>query len=320
MTWAWLVGASLFAGVGGGVAFALLRETKRRARIAARRFPKPLAADTVPIRPLSPPAAAGALLGLPFPQAGLPEPLQRLGANLRRAGWKLGSIDMALFMTMSAILFGVFVHALIRSPHWTAVAAALGAYAPYGIVSFIANLRIARAERQLADALDVIVGALEAGIGIRQSLEIVRREMRAPIAVEFDEVLARMDLGVPPPDAFREMGKILRSKYIDLFVTTLAAKWDVGGNLAEMLRGLSRRIRESVRLHRRVRSLTAEARLSATILFLMPYALAGFMWFTNPDNLIYLYLHPLGRSLIEWAIGLQIIAIFWIARILKFEN
>lgn len=320
MTWAWAVVGTLFAGVGGGVAFALLQDARRRARIAARLLPQKPAAQTVTIQQIARPASAGALLGLHLPQERLPGWFRWLGAGLRRAGLKLGSIDMVLLMTLGALLFGILCHTLIHSPHWTAAAVLFGAYAPYGIVSFAGNLRIARAERQLADALDVIVGALEAGIGIRQSLEIIRTEMRAPISVEFGEVLARMDLGVAPPDAFREMGRILRSKYINLFVTTLAAKWDVGGNLSEMLRGLSRRIRESVRLQRRVRSLTAEARFSASILFLMPYGLAVFMWFTNPDSLIYLYLHPLGRSMIEWAIALQILAIFWISRILKFEH
>jgi tight adherence protein B len=320
MTWVWVVGGSLFAGVGGGVAFALLRESRRRAQIAARLIPDSRPGEAVTIQEIARPASAGALLGLHFPQDGLPDWFRWLGANLRRAGFKLGSIDMLLFMTFGALLLGTAALLLVRSLHWTLLASAFGAYAAYGIVAFAASLRVTKAERQLADALDVIVGALEAGIGVRQSLEIVRAEMRAPIAAEFGEVLARMDLGVSPPEAFREMARLLRSKYIDLFVTTLAAKWDVGGNLSEMLRGLSRRIRESVRLQRRVRSLTAEARFSATILFAMPYALAVFMWLTNPDSLIYLFMHPLGRSLIEWAIALQILALIWISRILKFEH
>jgi len=312
--------ASLLIGIVGAMAFALVRQARIRAQIAARLIAEPSQAVAVTLEQIARPASAGALLGLAFPQERVPSWLRWLGVPLRRAGLKLGSLDMLLFITLGGLVAGAVVHALAQRTHWTIAATLFGVYAPYAIACFIADRRILRGERQLGDVLDVIVGALEAGVGIRQSLEIVRSEMRDPISTEFGEVLARMDLGTAPPEAFREMGRALRSKYFDLFVTTLAAKWDVGGNLSEMLRGLARRIRESVRLVRRVRTLTAEARFSATILFLMPYALAAFMWVNNPEALIYLYNHPLGRSLIEWAVGLQVLALIWISRILRFET
>ncbi|HLG42939.1 MAG TPA: type II secretion system F family protein, partial [Planctomycetota bacterium] len=301
--------ASLVIGVVGVMTFALVRQARYRAQIAARLIAQPSQAVVVTLEEIARPASAGALIGLAFPQERMPVWIRWLGVPLRRAGFKLGSIDMLLFMTLGGLVLGGLVQVLAQKMHWTIAASVFGVYAPYALASFLAGRRILRGERQLGDVLDVMVGALEAGVGIRQSLEIVRSEMRDPISTEFGEVLARMDLGTAPPEAFREMGRALRSKYFDLFVTTLAAKWDVGGNLSDMLRGLARRIRESVRLVRRVRSLTAEARFSASILFMMPYALAAFMWVNNPEALIYLYNHPLGRSLIEWAIGLQILAL-----------
>jgi tight adherence protein B len=271
-------------------------------------------AETAPVR------TADAPLSWSWREAKRPVAVRWLGANFRRAGIRAGSFEMLLLMTLGALLLGGAAHAALHKPHWSATAAALGAWLPCAAVAALAARRIATLERQLADALDAIIAALQAGVALRQAMETVRNHHRAPIAAEFNEILTRIDAGAQASEVLRDAALLLRSKEFDLFATTLAAKWETGGNLTAMLVGLSRRIRESIRLRRRVLSLTAEARFSALVLFLMPYLIGVFVWMTVPQNIVVLVRHPVGRMLLEIAVLLQVGGAVWMMHLLRKED
>lgn len=265
-------------------------------------------------------SAARAPLRWSWKEARLPAFLRLLGADFRRAGLRLGSVEMALLMLLGGLVTGGTLYAFSETLHWSAAAAVMGAWLPKAIVAGLANHRISVLERQLADALDAIVASLQAGVGLRQAMEIVRLHHRRPIAAEFNAILRLMDAGAPAAKVFPETAILLRSAQFDLFAATMAAKWDAGGNITPLLAGLARRIRDAVRLRRRVLSLTAEARFGAVILFITPWALAGLIWWRAPENLVFLYQHELGRAFIEICVALQFVGIVWMSRLLRREN
>jgi tight adherence protein B len=200
---------------------------------------------------------------------------------------------------------------------FVAAGVALTAYAPWILVGFLATRRIQKLEAQLADAIDLMLSALQAGVGVRHSLELVRSEKKAPIRDEFHELITSIEVGVPAPDAFRQWSVAVGSRIIETFAIAMGAKWDVGGNYSDMLRNMAERIRESIRLRRRVQSLTAEARFSAMMALLMPYAIVWYLMVNDPKHLDPLFESEWGRSTLYGAITLQILSILWIRKMVR---
>jgi tight adherence protein B len=102
-------------------------------------------------------------------------------------------------------------------------------------------------------------------------------------------------------------------------VTTVLVQRETGGNLAETFENVSRLIRGRFRFHRRVRTLTAEARMSAWILGLVPFVLFAGMSVFSPDYVLTLVQTPLGQKLITAGIGLLIVGNLWIRRLISLE-
>jgi len=241
-----------------------------------------------------------------------------------RAMYRAGLPGGSALLFLLTLIFGgmIFFIALYfkLSFFWLLFLGSIGAYIPYFIISWIGARRIRQLETQLADTLDSIIGALQAGMGFRQALEIARSNRRAPIGHVLSEILAQVDYGIPLQEAFRSTAVRLRSKHFNSFAATVAASYEAGGNLSPMLSGLALRIRDGIRLRRRVQTLTSEARLSAIILFLMPYLLAIFIYSQTPDNILFLYYHPLGKKLVEYALILQFVGLVWIVHLLNIEE
>jgi tight adherence protein B len=93
----------------------------------------------------------------------------------------------------------------------------------------------------------------------------------------------------------------------------------VGGNLAEILQNIAHTIRERVRIKQEVRTLTAQGRLSGIIISLLPFALAVFLFFSNPDYIMVLFRHPVGLFMLGLGLAAQIIGIILIRRIIRIE-
>ena len=100
-------------------------------------------------------------------------------------------------------------------------------------------------------------------------------------------------------------------------VTCRAGAARDGGNLAEILSSISKVIRGRFRFQRRVRTLSAEGRLSSWILALIPFCLFGLLGLTSPGYLTVLVVDPLGRKLIVYILVLMIIGSFWIRKLLR---
>jgi tight adherence protein B len=193
----------------------------------------------------------------------------------------------------------------------------LTAYLPFMGLNTYAERRVRKLEIQLSEALDLMVSALRAGVPVRQTMELVRAEKKPPIRNEFHELISLIQLGVPPSQAFKQWAQPLGSKTLDSFAIAMATKWDVGGNYADMLLSMAERIRESIRLRRRVETLTAEAKLTTFLAILLPYGIAYIMSRMNPGHFSVLWDDPGARSILFLALLIQVGAIFWIRRMIR---
>ena len=102
-------------------------------------------------------------------------------------------------------------------------------------------------------------------------------------------------------------------------VTSVLVQKETGGNLAEILAQISKVIRSRFQLQRRVRTLSAEGRMSAWVLAMVPLLLFGVMMFTNPEYLPVMFEDPRGQQMLGFACAWGAIGVYFIRRIIRIE-
>jgi tight adherence protein B len=181
--------------------------------------------------------------------------------------------------------------------------------------SIIAGRRLSRIEIQLADSIDLMVGALQAGLSLPKALDTARQEAVAPLRPYLDDLVRKIRLGENPALAVRELGEKVPLETFQLFSLTLSAQWWTGGSLAPTLSVVGRTIRDRIELSRRIRTQAVEAKASVIGVMAISYILAFIMWRANPRPIENFFASDIGSLLTGAAIGLQALGIVWINRI-----
>ena len=143
--------------------------------------------------------------------------------------------------------------------------------------------RYRKLETQLPDAADVLVRSLKAGHPIVSSIRLVARELADPIGTEFAIVADEMTYGLDLETAMNNLGLRVGQEDFTLIVMATNIQASTGGNLAEILGNISKVVRERLKLRLKVKSLSAEGRLSAIILSVIPLALFGLLAVVAPN-------------------------------------
>ena len=169
---------------------------------------------------------------------------------------------------------------------------------------------------QLPDVLQLVTTALRSGYGLTQALDSVAEDAEEPARSEFAHVLVEARLGRDLSEAMRAIAQRMKSEDLEWVVAAIDINRDTGGNLSEILNTVGATIRERQRMARQVGTLTAEGRLSARILTVMPLVMALWQWRVNPDNFALL---TRGGGLVALVIGgiLMLLGTIWIHRIVN---
>lgn len=166
------------------------------------------------------------------------------------------------------------------------IGAVVGYLIPGIYVSTQQSRRLNRFNEQLPDMLNLMVNGLRAGYSTLQAMEAVSRELPTPISEEFRRVVQEMQIGIPMDAAMQNLVRRIPSDDLDFVVTAINVQREVGGNLSEILDTISFTIRERVKIKGEIRVITAQVRVSGTILALIPIGLTIILWFLNPKYLM----------------------------------
>ncbi len=161
---------------------------------------------------------------------------------------------------------------------------------------------------QLPDAIDLMVSVLRTGHSIPQAVKTVSEELPAPLGWEFAQVLQRMNLGQPLSQALMYSCEKFASFELDLIRRAATIQAETGGSLAELLEKTNSTLRQRLKLVRQVSVLTAQSKLTATVVSLLPFVMAALLQYLSPGYLNPLFQSELGKlllagSLILMAIG-----------------
>lgn len=181
------------------------------------------------------------------------------------------------------------------------------------------SVRTAKFEEQLPEALDVMKRALQAGHPFTQCLKLVAQDMDEPISRQFDYIFSEINYGGDLRHALLGFLERVPSVSAMAFVTAVLVQKETGGNLAEILTRITTVIRGRFKLHRHIRTLSAEGRLSAWILMLIPFVLFAVISLTSPGYFPVLLHNRLGPILITFAVVMGVLGMLWIRRIIRIQ-
>ncbi len=243
----------------------------------------------------------------------------KLRETLAQAGV---NVKPAKFLLINAVLaLGAYLITGYFYPHppLQLLAAAIVAVIPFLVVLWKRRRRIRQFEERFPEALDLLGRAVRAGHAFTTGLEMIAKEASEPIASEFRKTFEEQNFGIPLRDALLNMSERVHSLDCKFFVTALLIQKETGGNLAEILDGLARVIRDRFRIYRDVRTKTAQGRLTAGILIGLPPVMAMALSSLNPHYMKILFTDPKGPFILGLAGILQILgsAIIW--KIIHFE-
>ena len=158
--------------------------------------------------------------------------------------------------------------------------------------------RMRKLERQLPDICDMIARALRSGHSFTSTLGMVGDEFPEPMGGEFRVTFDEVNYGVSLHDALMNLVTRVPVQDLRYFVIAVLIQRETGGNLAELLDSIAALIRERFKLFDKVRVLSAEGRLSAWILGLLPFGTAAVMALLNREFLSVLWEDPAGIRMV----------------------
>ena len=191
--------------------------------------------------------------------------------------WAASIVGVPLLL----VFLSAFVSTL-RNPLVLLIGIVVGFFLPRIWLARRRNGRLGAFNKQLPDTITLIANALRAGSSFLQAIELVVRETRPPISIEFARVIREVNLGLPFEQALENMVRRVRSDDLELMATAISIQHQVGGNLAEILDSIAYTIRERIRIKGEIRTLTAQQRLSGYVVAGLPIFLAGFLFVGAP--------------------------------------
>jgi len=245
--------------------------------------------------------------------------MENLGGIIEQSGNKILAHRLALLALAIASTASFVAYSLSNQWFMAVGAFAVGGWLPFWKILHDRTKRIQQIEEQLPDAIDMIKRALRAGHPFAGSVKLASEELPQPLAGELKSTFADINYGSDVRRAMLGMLQRLPSVAVMAFVTAVLVQKETGGNLAEILTQISGVIRGRFRLERKVRTLSAEGRLSAWVLALVPLVLFAAIWITQPDYLPALTENDTGKMLIMYGVCSAAVGVFWIKRILRID-
>lgn len=239
--------------------------------------------------------------------------IERADLPLRAGEWwvlRIVSI-VAGAAVMGALLRGGLVMSLVA----LLIGIVVGFLLPQIVLRFLSNRRAKKFETQLPDVLTLVASSLSTGFSLPQALDAVAKDTADPAAKEFSRTLAETRIGADVADALERMASRMQSENMRWTAMAIRIQREVGGNLADTLRTTAKTLREREELHRHVRALSAEGRLSAYILIALPVGIFLYTMQTNRDYIELLWTRPLGIAMIIAGLVSLVIGWFWMRKV-----
>jgi tight adherence protein B len=229
--------------------------------------------------------------------------IEILKLRIAEAGlkWSVGRTTLVMLLLGSVgavILFTLDWTPLVSVP----LAAAAGIIIPFLFILHKRTARFQKIEEQFPDALDSLSQSMRAGHPFSAGMEMLAGESPEPLAQEMRKAFDEWKLGLAWTEVLENLTRRMPLLEMRLFAAAVALQSRFGGRLTEVLEELAKSIRDSAALRGEVRALSAQGRMSGTVLTILPIAIFFIMCVTSPTYIGVLLWHPYGKGLIAGAL------------------
>lgn len=201
-----------------------------------------------------------------------------------QSGIRLGIWRLSMLMALAG--GGAGLAALLAGYGWTmALLAALagGIGFPVFMLRYLRGRRRLKFEAQLPEAVDIMVRSLKAGHPLPVAISMVAREMEDPVGTEFGLTADELTYGLDLESAMHQMSARVGQDDLALVVVAIAIQAKTGGNLSELLSNLASVLRARFKMRRRIKAVSAEGRMSAMGLSVLPFLVFGALMIFAPN-------------------------------------
>ena len=192
-------------------------------------------------------------------------------------------VFFAWFIGLGTVATIVLLLLRVALPVAVAIGLVLVLLMPFWFLRRARARRLKKFERQLPDALDMIVRSLRAGHPTAIAVGLVAREMPDPVGTEFGIVADEVSFGADLETGFRKMAERVGYEGLQLLSVAVSIQSKTGGNLSEILHNLSRVMRERLMLRMKIRALASEGKMSAIMLSAFPLVMFGILLLIAPS-------------------------------------
>jgi tight adherence protein B len=244
-----------------------------------------------------------------------------LSSRLERAGlnmpiWVYAGLCLAFGLVVALALFQL----VGLTPVLALIAGAMFGFGlPHMVVGWRAKRRVAKFLLLLPEAVDLMVRTVKSGLPVAEAISLAGRDMAAPAGGEVRGVADNMRMGRSLEEALGESARRLDIPEFDFLVISLSLQRETGGNIAETLSNLSSMLRRRQTMKLKVKALSSEARASAWIVGLLPFAMLALLLVVNPTYIASLFDDPRGLVLIAAGLVSQFIGVMVMRTMSRFE-
>jgi tight adherence protein B len=232
--------------------------------------------------------------------------INTLRQQLDQAGLSMMPGAFVLLVVTSGFA-GTMLGARMESSLMALLYTALGWVGPVLWIRYRKKKRLEAFERQLPDAIDMIVSAMKAGYSFQAATQFVGDEVPDPLGPEFARFYDEQRLGVDVRTALLDMQTRTDSLDLKMFVTAVLIQRESGGNLGEVLSNIADVVRQRIAMKGQIQALVAEPKMSARFLAVLPVVVFLILSAMNPKFLEPLVTTGVGKILLI-AAGLSVIA------------
>lgn len=225
----------------------------------------------------------------------------------------------ALVLTALVVSTCVIASLIAHSGLLGSLAGALALLLPAAVTRRLRLRRRRLLLRQLPDCLDLMAASLRSGLALLPAIQHLARNQPPPIGQELSLVIRRHRLGSSIDDALEDFQQRIGGAEAALFVTAVGVARQLGGNLSEVLARLSQTLRERQAIEAKIAALTAQGRLQARIVGLLPLALLVVMTRMEPRAMHLMYTTPRGWAALLALAVLELCGMMLLRRLVRIE-
>lgn len=243
-----------------------------------------------------------------------------LSMRLTQAGLDWSRMTFILVSAACAFAAALLVF-ILGAPLWVVVAFAAVGF--LGVPRWYINRRRKRRMKkfliEFANAVDVIVRGVRAGLPLNDCFRIIATESVDPVKSEFIKIAESQALGISIAEAVAKLPERVPLPEANFFAIVIAIQSRAGGNLSEALGNLSKVLRDRIKMQGKIKAMSSEAKASAMIIGALPIVVMALVYITSPEYITLLFTEPLGNMILAASAIWMGIGIFVMKKMVNFD-